>query len=124
MARSLKNWIVNSDAPRGFDVVSYTPKKWARVVEGPAFVSTILASNTAPFIEPDPNSGAPPAGTEIRLRIADAFGDTVILFEPGALIRNKFSDKFTNDSLVIQEGQFLEFWADNPDMQLLVSGTG
>lgn len=122
MARKLQNWLVNGSRPADKWSVSYKPETWTRVVSGKAFISTILASNNLPYYIPP--EGEPEPATLIKLRIADAYGKEILTFEPGAMIRNEFSDTFTNDSLVLEEGQYLEFWADQEGMQLLVSGMG
>lgn len=121
MARDLKNWIVNDNDSR--DTAKYKPEEWTRVVPGPARISSILVSNVAEYVEPE-DPDAPCVGTVVEFRIANAYGETLVMIEPGALIRNHRSDRFTLPSIYIERGQFLEFRADSPDMHVIVSGAG
>lgn len=115
------NWIVNDNDSR--DITKYVPNEWARVVPGPARISSILVSNTAEYVEPaDPDAPCP--GTVVEFRIANAYGETLVLVEPGTLIRDQRSDRFTLPSIYIERGQFLEFRADNPKMHVIISGAG
>lgn len=120
MARELQNWIVNdNDSKETDDVLKYEPGKWCKILEGKAFISTIIAANTNPK---DPDNKE--AHGVVRIRIADAYDKTIFELEPGAPIYNASSDTFTNDSMVLEAKQSLQFTSDIPGMQLYVSGTG
>lgn len=129
MSRALHNWILSGSdqddeqlrKERSRGRTEYTPGEWTDVLLGLAFVSTIVVSNNKEY--KDHSDGSQIQGSLIKLRVVDKDGRELVVIEPGTFIRDGESDYFRNDSIPIMEGQRLQFYTEETDVQLFVSGT-
>ena len=108
--KRLDNWIIRDTKVDG--TIQYVVNEWCAAVEGPAFVSTIIVSNTNETTDEN----------NLQMRIGDKRDDTLMLIEPKVVMPALVSDTFRNDSIVLKAGQRLEFKCSIVGMNILVSG--